>query len=82
MASERYEIRLDPEHKHKLRELATAYGVPGSKVLKDMIDEAYEATARERRLAAARRIGALETEVPDLKTLKRLIEEAHEPRIP
>ena len=72
MASERYEIRLDTEHKRRLRELSAAYGVPGSTLLKDMIDKAYEEQDRKRRLEAARRLGEMEIEdVPDMETLKR-----------
>ena len=83
MASERYEIRLDAKHKARLGELAATYGVPGSQLLREMIDRLYEEKDREERLAAARRIGAMDFwDVPDMKTLKRLIEGAHEPRIP
>jgi predicted DNA-binding protein len=48
MASERYEIRLDTEHKRRLRELSAAYGVPGSQVVKDLIDKALMTGARQR----------------------------------
>ncbi len=83
MASERYEIRLDTEHKKRLRELSAAYGVPGSTLLKDMIDRLYKEKDREERLAAARRIGEMEIEdVPDMETLKKQLESAHEPRVP
>ena len=72
MASERYEIRLDTEHKKRLRELSAAYGVPGSTLLKDMIDKAYQERDRQERLAAVERISRVNGEdVPDMDTLKK-----------
>ena len=72
MASERYEIRLDSEHRKRLRELSAAYGVPGSTLLKDMIDRLYKEQDRKRRLEAVERIARLNGEdVPDMETLKR-----------
>jgi predicted DNA-binding protein len=72
MASERYEIRLDTEHKRRLRELSAAYGVPGSTLLKDMIDRLYKEKDIQERLAAVERISRLNGEdVPDMATLKK-----------
>jgi hypothetical protein len=72
MASERYEIRLDSEHKKRLRELSAAYGVPGSTLLKDMIDRLYQERDRKERLAAVKRLSQLNAEdVPDMATLRR-----------
>jgi hypothetical protein len=83
MASERYEIRLDKEHRARLGELAATYGVPGSTVVKELIDKAYEEKARERRLAAARRIAELEVEdVPDMKTLRKQLNSTYDVRLP
>jgi predicted DNA-binding protein len=72
MASERYEIRLDKEHRARLGELAATYGVHGSALLRDMIDRLYEEAKRKRRIEAARRLGEMEIEeVPDMATLRR-----------
>ena len=72
MSSERYEIRLDSEHKKRLRELSAAYGVPGSQVVKDLIDKACAEQDRERRRRAAEELCSMEIEdVPDMATLKK-----------
>lgn len=72
MASERYEIRLDSEHKKRLRELSAAYGVAGSQVVKDLIDKAFQDSRRAARMRAAEELAAMNGEdVPDMETLKR-----------
>jgi predicted transcriptional regulator len=85
MASDRYEIRLDSEHRRKLKELAMVRDAPASEVVREMIDEAYEEDVlRERRKAAARRIAELEVEdVPDPETLSRQLASTYDsPDIP
>jgi predicted DNA-binding protein len=80
MTTERLEVRLGAEHRRKLDALAKARGRPVSAVIREAIDWAYEEDLRERRLAAARRIAAAALEdVPDPETLKRQLDEAHEP---
>ena len=55
-------------------------GEPISQVVRCLIDEAYEAVMRERRMAAAERLAALAVEdPPDAATLSRELEAAHEP---
>lgn len=72
MASERYEIRLDKEHRARLGELAATYGVPGSALVRDMIDRLYEDEQRKRRVEAVKRLSQLDAEdVPDMATLRR-----------
>jgi predicted transcriptional regulator len=83
MASERYEIRLDSEHRRKLSELAAVRDAPASEVVREMIDEAYEDVLREERRNAARELAAMEIEdVPDPETVSRQLESAHDPGIP
>jgi hypothetical protein len=72
MASERYEIRLDSEHRRKLKELAAVRDSPAAEVVREMIDEAYDEILVERRMALVRKISQLEVEeVPDPETLSR-----------
>jgi len=72
MASERYEIRLDAQHKARLGELATTYGVPGSQVVKDLIDKAFQDSRRAARMRAAEDLASINGEdVPGMETLKR-----------
>ena len=80
MVTERLEVRLDPERRRKLAELATEHGAPVSEVVRQMIDQAYEETLRGRRLRAARELARLEVEdVPDPETLSRQLEGTYEP---
>jgi hypothetical protein len=84
MASERYEIRLDSEHRRKLRELSAVRDAPASEVVREMIDEAYEEILVERRMALVKRIGELEIEdVPDPEALSRQLASTYDtPDIP
>jgi hypothetical protein len=85
MASDRYEIRLDSEHRRKLRELSVVRDAPAAEVVRELIDEAYEEDVlRERRRAAARRIAKMEVEaVPDPETLSRQLASTYDtPDIP
>jgi hypothetical protein len=80
MVTDRLEVRLDPERRRKLSELATEHGAPVSEVVRQMIDQAYEETLRGRRLRAARELTRLEVEdVPDPETLSRQLEGTYEP---
>ena len=79
MAS-RLDVRLDPERRHRLDEMARDRGVPISDVIRSLIDEAYEGTLRERRRQAVDHLVSLEAEdPPDPQALSRELEEAHEP---
>ena len=80
MPTERLEVRLDSEHRRKLSELAERKGAPVSKVVREMIERAYDEALSERRGRAARELGRLTVEdVPDPKTLSGQLEGAHEP---
>ena len=79
MATERLEVRLDPQHRRRLSELAAARGAPVSEVVRQIIDQAYEDSLRDRRLKAAKEIARLELEdVPDPETLARQLEGAYD----
>jgi len=80
MVTDRLEVRIDPEHRRKLSELATEHGAPVSEVVRQMIDQAYEETLRVRRHRAASELARLEVEdVPDPETLSRQLEGTCEP---
>ena len=79
MATERLEVRLGPEHRRKLSELAAAQGAPVSEVVREIIDHAYEDALGLRRRRAARELAELEVEdVPDPETLSRQLEGTYE----
>ena len=83
MRADRLEVRLDPERKRKLAELAQEQRTALSDLVRQMIDRAYEERLRKRRLQAARELAALAIEdVPDPETLKRQLESAHDPGVP
>jgi predicted DNA-binding protein len=84
MVAERYELRLDAEHKQKLRDLAEKRGASAPQVLRSLIDEAHEEeVARAHRLAAVRRLSELAIEkMPDPEELSRQLEETYDPRLP
>ena len=76
----RLDVRLDAERRRRLEALAAMRGEPISRVVRCLIDEAYEAVMRERRREAVRRLAGLEVEdPPDAATLSRELEAAHEP---
>ncbi len=81
MRTERVEVRLDPETRGKLEEVAAAKGSSVSELVRDLIERSHEeeVTGVER-LAAAERIGRMEVEdVPEPAELKRQFSEAHGP---
>lgn len=81
MRTERVEVRLDPETRGKLEEVATARGSSVSELVRDLIERSHEEeVAGAARLAAAERIGRMEVEdVPAPAELKRQFSEAHGP---
>jgi predicted transcriptional regulator len=81
LRSERVEVRLDPETRGKLEEVAAARGSSVSELVRALIEESYEEEIAREREAAAERIGAMEIEdVPAPEELKRQFTEAHGPR--
>lgn len=78
MVLERLDVRLETEHRRKLAELAEREKASISEVVRRMIDRAYEAEMRERRLAAAERLVAMDLGgVPEPDELSTLLDEAH-----
>ncbi|HEX5700890.1 MAG TPA: ribbon-helix-helix protein, CopG family [Rubrobacter sp.] len=81
MRTERLEVRLDPETRGKLEEVAAARGSSVSELVRSLIEHSYEVEiAGAARLKAAERIGRMEVEdVPEPAELKRQLSEAHGP---
>ena len=80
MATDRLDVRLDPEHRRKLRELASEESAPVSETVRRLIDRAYEAALKARRKRAAQLLAQLEIEdVPDSAILNRQLEGTYEP---
>ena len=76
----RLDVRLDDAQRRRLDESVEERGRPISEVVRGLIDDAYEAVMRERRLEAVQRLVALEVEEPpDPAQLSRELEAAHEP---
>ena len=76
----RLDVRLDAERRRRLEELVEERGVPISKVVRCLIDDAYEDIVRVRRKQAIERLIELNVEdPPDPDTLSRELEAAHEP---
>ena len=79
MAS-RLDVRLDPERRQRLEEMARDRGSPISDVIRSLIDDAYEGILRERRRKAVDHLVSLEVEdPPDPQELSRELEMTHEP---
>lgn len=79
MSYERFEVRLDSEHRRKLAEVAATYQTALSETVRTMIDEAYEAVIQARRREAARTLAAMEIEdVPDPEELARQLDAAYD----
>ena len=61
----RLEVRLDPERRSRLEELAREKGAPISEVVRQLIDDAYEEIDRARRRRAVERMAAMSLPVPE-----------------
>jgi uncharacterized protein (DUF1778 family) len=81
MHTERVEVRLNPETRRKLEEVAAARGSSISELVRSLILRSHEEEiAGAARLKAAERIGQMEVEdVPGPAELKRQLSEAHGP---
>ena len=76
----RLDVRLDAERRRRLEELVEERGVPISEVVRCLIDDAYESVMRHRRKEAVGRLIRLRVaDSPDVATLSRELEAAHEP---
>lgn len=75
----RLDVRLDAERRRRLEEVVEERGVTISDVVRDLIDDAYEAVMRQRRIQAVERLVGLEVEdPPDPATLSRQLEATYE----
>lgn len=79
MRTERVEVRLEPETREKLEEVAAARNSSVSELVRSLIERSYEEEiAGAARFAAAERLGRMEVEeVPEPDELKRQFSEAH-----
>ncbi len=83
MVTERLEVRLDPERKRKLNEIASANRWPVAEVVRRLIDQGYEEVLKERRLRAVQEMKALSIDIPeDPETLRRILLQTHDPNYP
>lgn len=72
MTAERLAVRIDPEHRRKLQELAERQQASISEVVRRLIDEAYESDRREYLLKLVEEMGQLNIEdVPEPDELSR-----------
>lgn len=72
------QLDLDPEHGQRLAEISATRGSTASEVIADLIDRAYVAEGRSRRLALVAEIGQLAIEdPPDPSTMQAELAEAH-----
>ncbi|HEU0074148.1 MAG TPA: hypothetical protein VFS30_09060 [Dehalococcoidia bacterium] len=79
MVTERLDVRLDPERRRKLEELAEHRQASVSDTVRELIDQAYEDEAREHRLKLVREIAGLNIEdVPDPEELSRQLAQTHD----
>ena len=75
----RLDVRLDAERRRRLEEVVEERGVTISDVVRNLIDDAYEAVMRQRRIQAVERLVGLEVEdPPDPATLSRQLEATYE----
>ncbi len=79
MVAQRLEVRLDPEHRRKLEEIASAEGTPISETVRRLIEQAYKAVDQERRMKAVLELSKMATEdVPDPGELSRQLAETYD----
>src|SRR5205823_6264507 len=79
MVMERLDVRLDPEHRRKLKAIAAARGISVSEVIRDMIDRAFEQTRQAERLRAAQHLVELSIDdVPEPDVLKKHLAATHD----
>lgn len=72
MASERLAVRLDPEQKRKLLEMAERDNASVSDIIRRLIDEAYEVDRRARLMKLIDEMASMNIEdVPDPDELSR-----------
>ena len=73
----RLEVRLDPERRSRLEELAREKGAPISEVVRQLIDDAYEEIDRARRRRAVEEMKSMSLPVPeDPQDIRRIIRQS------
>ena len=78
MSTQRVEIRLDPEQRRKLDDIAKRNRVSISDIVRRLIDQEYEEEMRQRRIAAVERMARMEVEdVPEPEELSRQLDETY-----
>jgi predicted transcriptional regulator len=84
MESQRLEVRLDPERRRKLRQIAETRGLTISYAVRELIDRAFEESETVERLRIVERLAALNVEdVPDPDELSRQLDSTYDvPDIP
>ncbi len=83
MTTERLDIRLDPERRRKLRDIAERRKVSASRLMRDAIDLLYEAEMRAQRMAAVEAIGRMQIEdLPDPEELSRELDRTYDTPLP
>lgn len=76
----RLDVRLDPERRRRLEEIAEEKGAPISEVVRSLIDDAYQSITQERRIQAVKRLVSMRVEnTPEAAQLSLELEEAHGP---
>ena len=79
MVTARLDVRLDPEHRRKLKELAKREKASISEIVRKMIDRQYEAIQREWRLQLVREMAEMRIEdVPDPDELSRQLAQTYD----
>jgi len=79
MVAERFEIRLDPERRKWLSQVAKDEGETAADAFRRLLDLGYEVWMKERRLAAVRCIAEANLEdVPDPEELSRQLDSTHD----
>lgn len=79
MAGNRLEVRLGPERRQKLEQIAENRGLTISYTVRELIDEAFEEAELARRRRLVEEMSNLNVEdVPDPDTLKRQLMSAYD----
>lgn len=79
MQSEHVQVRLDPDTRARLEEVAAFRGASISEVVRSLIQDAHQELVSQRRIAAAQRLGKLEIEdVGEPGELKLQLTRTHE----
>jgi len=79
MTTERLGIRLDPDRRRKLADMARRRGSSTSVLVREAIDRLYEMDQRERRFAAVEAMRRMQIEdVPEPEELSRQLDQTYD----